>query len=61
METDVQWDEEDDLYVDFEDKIESRRFTMVDANNKEYDFGSYFHGYGKGLVKGMNLNFRKSS
>jgi hypothetical protein len=52
-------DAEDDLYVDFQAKIDARRYTMVDADNKEYDLGSYFHGYGKGLVKGMNLHFRK--
>ncbi len=50
---------ENDLSKDFKAKIDARRFTIVDANNKEYDFGSHFHGYGKGLVKGMNLNFRK--
>ncbi len=51
--------DENDLSRDFKAKIDARRFTIVDANNKKYDFGSYFHGYGKSLVRGMNLNFRK--
>lgn len=49
----------EDLSVDFAAKIDARRFIMVDVNGQEHDFGSYFHGYGKGLVKGMNLHFRK--
>ncbi len=48
-----------DLSGDLEDKIDARRFMMVDADNQEHDFGSYFHGYGKNLVKGANLHFKK--
>jgi hypothetical protein len=51
--------EELDLSGDLEAKIDARRYTIVDSNNKEYDFGSYFHGYGKYLVKGANLHFRR--
>ncbi|MGH2611820.1 MAG: hypothetical protein ACRDFB_02080, partial [Rhabdochlamydiaceae bacterium] len=48
-----------ELSGDLEAKIDARRFTMVDTKGKVYDFGSYFHGYGKYLVKGANLNFKK--
>jgi hypothetical protein len=51
---------EDDLTGDLDAKIEARRFKMVDASGKEYDFGSYFHGFGKSLVKGANIHFRKT-
>jgi uncharacterized protein YjbI with pentapeptide repeats len=48
-----------ELNGDLEAKIDAKHYTMVDANNNEYDFGSYFHGFGQSLVKGANLNFRK--
>lgn len=32
--------------------------VLVDAEGNSYDFGTHFHGYGKGSVKGMNLQFR---
>lgn len=31
---------------------------LVDAEGKEYNFGQFLSNYGKGLVKGMNLQFR---
>ncbi len=34
--------------------------VMVDGSGNEHDFGRHFHGSGKGLVKGMNLQFRTS-
>jgi len=49
----------DDLSGDLDAKIEARRFKIVDVNGKEYDFGSYFHGFGKSFVKGANIHFRK--
>ncbi len=36
-------------------QIEEKRVTLQDVDGKSYNFGSHFHGYGKGLVKGMNL------
>lgn len=33
--------------------------ALLSYDGKEYDFGANFHGYGKGLVKGENLIFRK--
>lgn len=32
--------------------------VLVDAEGKEYNFGQFLSNYGKGLVKGMNLQFR---
>lgn len=32
--------------------------VMVDAEGNPYNFGENVHGYGKGLIKGMNLQFR---
>ncbi len=49
----------EDLNGDLEGKIDARRYIMVDPNNNKYYFGSYFHGYGKYLVKGANLHFRR--
>lgn len=39
------------------DKRESE-VILLDAQGKPYNFGSQFHGNGKGSVKGMNLQFR---
>ncbi len=43
---------------DLEAKIDEKRVTLSDAKDKEYDFGSHFHGFGKETVKGANLSFR---
>jgi len=43
---------------DLDTKIEENRVTLFDAKDKAYDFGAYFSGFGKELVKGSNLNFR---
>jgi hypothetical protein len=48
----------DSPLADLQTEVEGRNVVLSDANGKEYDFGSYFHGNGKGLVKGANLNFR---
>ena len=31
---------------------------LLDAEGKPFNFGAHFHAYGKGSVKGMNLEFR---
>lgn len=43
--------------TDLAGKIDEKKITLSNLE-KEYDFGSHFHGYGKGLVKGANLAFR---
>lgn len=43
--------------IDLNGKIDENRVSLSNQE-KEYDFGSHFHGYGKGLVKGANLAFR---
>lgn len=40
------------------DKILQKAVVLEDAQGKKYKFGSHFHGFGKGLVKGANLCFR---
>ena len=40
--------------ADLEGNIEKNQVTLLG-----HDFGSHFHGYGKGLVKGANLGFRR--
>lgn len=42
---------------DLNGKIDENKVTLSNQE-REYDFGSHFHGYGKGLVKGANLAFR---
>lgn len=42
---------------DLNGKIDENRVSLSNQE-KEYDFGSHFHGYGKGLVKGANLAFK---
>ncbi len=49
------WDPLNDL----EGQIARKRVTLSNVNNEEYDFGSHFHGYGKAVVDGDNLCFRK--
>ncbi|MCL6755631.1 MAG: hypothetical protein M3A24_00400 [Candidatus Rhabdochlamydia oedothoracis] len=44
--------------IDLNGKIDENKVSLSNQE-KEYDFGSHFHGYGKGLVKGANLAFRK--
>lgn len=40
-------------------KIEAKRVVLINPTSGEkQDFGAYFHGYGKGLVKGANLRFQ---
>lgn len=43
---------------DLSGQIEERRVILANQD-KEYDFGSHFHGLGKGLIKGANLTFRQ--
>lgn len=43
--------------TDLHNKIDANKVILSNVE-KEYDFGSHFHGYGKGLVKGANLAFR---
>jgi hypothetical protein len=43
--------------IDLNGKIDENKVSLS-SQEQEYDFGSHFHGYGKGLVKGANLAFR---
>lgn len=43
--------------IDLNEKIDENKINLA-HQEKKYDFGSHFHGYGKGLVKGANLSFR---
>ncbi len=51
-------EENHELSGDLSAKMAARRFMIKDANDQEYDFGSYFNGFGGNLVKGHNLHFR---
>ncbi len=39
-------------------EIANRKVLLPDATDEKRDFGAYFHGFGKELVKGENLAFR---
>lgn len=39
-------------------QTKEEEIVMIDAEGKPYNFGENVHGYGKGIVKGMNLQFR---
>lgn len=41
-----------------EKSIAEKQVLLEDANGKEFDFGSHFHGLGQELVKGDNLSFK---
>ncbi len=41
--------------IELQKEIQDKRVVLSDAENKEWDFGAHFHGYGKQLVKGENL------
>ena len=45
------------LAGDLQGTIDGRAVRLSDGQ-ENYDLGSYFHGYGEGMVKGMNLQFR---
>ncbi len=38
--------------------LDDDQFFMTDANGNKFNFGEHVSTYGKGLVKGMNLQFR---
>ncbi|MDP1880604.1 MAG: hypothetical protein Q8K60_06665 [Parachlamydiaceae bacterium] len=40
------------------DLLTKTEVIKTDAEGNEYYFGQHYHGYGKGIVKGMNLEFR---
>lgn len=44
---------------DINASIEKNRVILKGAGTAEYDFGAHFHAYGRELVKGANLEFRK--
>jgi hypothetical protein len=44
--------------VDLNGKIDEKQVTLGNQE-QSFDFGSHFHGFGKGLVKGANLAFRR--
>jgi len=39
--------------------VKDKEVVLQDAQGRTYSFGSHFHGYGEGLVKGANLTFRQ--
>ncbi len=42
------------------EQIDAKRVVLIDpTTEKKYNFGAYFHGYGKGLVNGANLRFQR--
>ncbi|MGD0665872.1 MAG: hypothetical protein ABSA17_09155, partial [Rhabdochlamydiaceae bacterium] len=40
-------------------KIEANRVVLQEPAGPKNDFGTFFHGFGKGLVKGANLRFQR--
>jgi len=46
---------------ELKDKILEKAVVLEDAEGKKYKFGSHFHGFGKGLVKGANICFRQKT
>lgn len=40
-------------------KVDEQKIVFVDPDGNEYDFGTNFFGNGEGLVKGMNIRFKK--
>lgn len=48
----------DNPLVDLKEQIDDKHVILKGPGEKEYDFGSHFHGHGKGVVKGSNLAFR---
>jgi hypothetical protein len=47
----------DSEMIDLGHEVQARKVILTDASGKEFDFGSHFHGFGEGLVKGNNLAF----
>lgn len=43
------------LSSNLQDSFIKNRVVLKDSNEKEYDFGSYFHGLGKQFIKGNNV------
>ncbi len=43
-----------------ESKIEDGKVVFYDDQGNCFDFGAHFSAYGSGLVKGMNITFRKT-
>lgn len=43
------------LSSNLQDIFIKNRIILKDSNEKEYDFGSYFHGLGKQFIKGNNV------
>ncbi|NGX47153.1 MAG: hypothetical protein K1000chlam3_00525 [Chlamydiae bacterium] len=41
-------------------KIKENEVILKDAEGKKHNFGAHFHGYGKQLVKGMNIHFKEN-
>ncbi len=44
---------------DLPKQIDENRVMMTDGDGNEYDFGAHFHGYGKQVVKGMNVSLHE--
>ena len=43
--------------ANLKDQVEENKAILINGD-EEVDFGSNFHGHGKGLIKGSNLTFR---
>jgi len=46
--------------IELLERMDHQRVTFLDADGKEYDFGSSFYGSGGTAVKGMNVSFKKT-
>jgi hypothetical protein len=49
----------DDDFTNLFHKIEAHNVVLKDTNGNAYNFGAFFNGYGRGLVNGHNLGFKK--
>lgn len=45
---------------EFEIGKKASTVVLVDAEGKEYNFGHFLSNYGNGMIKGMNLQFRRA-
>ncbi|MGH2612827.1 MAG: hypothetical protein ACRDFB_07230, partial [Rhabdochlamydiaceae bacterium] len=45
----------------FSQMIENHKETVTDVKGIEHDLGVHVHGFGKGVVKGMNLTFKNKT
>jgi len=51
-----------DSLVELSQKVQNQKEVIfTDEQGNEFNFGSHFHGYGKGVVKGMNLCVKRKN